>query len=110
MRNISSRSSRDDYGARLNLSAVGQMQSKRSLDANETFDLGWNGKLDTEFLRLHDAYLTATAMSVASNPEPIQLGLSVALDVLSDFIFFSRDLCDARAGGFDRERANRNGA
>jgi hypothetical protein len=23
---------------------------------------------------------------------------------LSDFIFFSRDPCDARAGGFDRQR------
>ena len=34
----------------------------------------------------------------------IQLGLSVALDVLSDFIFFSRDPCDARAGGFDQQR------
>jgi hypothetical protein len=33
-----------------------------------------------------------------------QLGLSVALDVLSDFSFFSRDPCDARAGGFDRQR------
>jgi hypothetical protein len=28
---------------------------------------------------------------------PFQLGLS-------DFIFFSRDPCDARAGGFDRQR------
>ena len=33
-----------------------------------------------------------------------QLGLSVALDVLSDFIFFSRDPCDTHAGGFDRQR------
>jgi len=35
---------------------------------------------------------------------PFQPSRSVALDVPSDFIFFSRDPCDARAGGFDRQR------